>query len=51
MRDDVINRAALRDLIFRQAPEPGYMCQSDFTDADGLGIAPGVWPFSWQGWF
>ena len=30
-----------RDLIFRQAPEPGYMCQSDFTDADGLGITVG----------
>lgn len=27
-----------RDIIFRQAPDPGYMCQSDFTDADGLGV-------------
>ena len=27
-----------RDIIFRQVPEPGYMCQSDFTDADGLGV-------------
>jgi len=30
-----------RDIIFRQVPEPGYMCQSDFTDADGLGVTVG----------
>lgn len=27
-----------RDIIFRQAPEPGYMAQSDFTNADELQI-------------
>ena len=27
-----------KDIIFRQVPEPGYMCQSDFTDADSLDI-------------
>ena len=27
-----------KDIIFRQAPEPGYMCQSDFTDAAELGV-------------
>jgi len=27
-----------KDIIFRQTPEPGYMCQSDFTDAAKLGI-------------
>ena len=30
-----------KDIIFRQVPEPGYMCQSDFTDADGLGVTVG----------
>lgn len=27
-----------KDIIFRQVPEPGYMCQSDFTDAAELGV-------------
>jgi hypothetical protein len=27
-----------RDIIFRQTPEPGYMAQSDFTNADELQI-------------
>lgn len=27
-----------KDIIFRQTPEPGYMCQSDFTDAADLGV-------------
>lgn len=27
-----------KDIIFRQVPDPGYMCQSDFTDAAGLGV-------------
>ena len=27
-----------RDIIFRQSPEPGYMAQSDFTNADDLGV-------------
>jgi hypothetical protein len=27
-----------KDIIFRQIPDPGYMCQSDFTDAAGLGV-------------
>jgi len=27
-----------RDIIFRQTPEPGYMAQSDFTNADELQV-------------
>ena len=27
-----------RDIIFRQTPEPGYMAQSDFTNADELRV-------------
>jgi hypothetical protein len=30
-----------KDIIFRQVPEPGYMCQSDFTDAAELGVTVG----------
>jgi len=30
-----------KDIIFRQIPEPGYMCQSDFTDAAELGVTVG----------
>lgn len=27
-----------KDIIFRQDPDPGYMCQSDFTDAADLNV-------------
>lgn len=35
-----------KDIIFRQTPEPGYMCQSDFTDAAKLGITIAGIPFA-----
>jgi hypothetical protein len=34
-----------RDIIFRQAPEPGYMAQSDFTHADELQVMIAGQPF------
>jgi len=34
-----------RDIIFRQTPEPGYMAQSDFTNADELQITIAGQPF------
>lgn len=33
-----------RDVIFRQAPEPGRMALSDFTDASALGVTIGGQP-------
>ena len=35
-----------RDIIFRQAPEPGYMAQSDFTHAEELGVIIAGQPFA-----
>lgn len=34
-----------RDIIFRQAPEPGYMAQSDFTHAEELEVTIAGQPF------
>ena len=35
-----------RDIIFRQAPEPGHMAQSDFTRAEELGVMIAGQPFA-----
>lgn len=37
---------APRDIIFRQAPEPGRMALSDFTDAGELGVTIAREPFA-----
>ena len=35
-----------RDIIFRQTPQPGYMAQSDFTDAEELDVTIAGQPFA-----
>ena len=45
VRDWRALHGAPRDVIFRQAPEPGRMALSDFTDAGGLGVTIAGEPF------